>query len=35
MKKTPFSLCLNNQGHEASLEEGKVYRVIADKDADA
>ncbi len=34
-KKTQFVLCLNNQGYEASLEVGKVYRVIPDKEADA
>lgn len=28
-----FALCLNNQGYPASLEIGKLYRVIADKEA--
>ena len=25
-----FALCLNNEGYSASLEVGKVYRVIRD-----
>ena len=25
-----FGLCLNNEGYAASLEVGKVYRVVAD-----
>ncbi|MCY3744199.1 MAG: hypothetical protein OXH00_24570 [Candidatus Poribacteria bacterium] len=28
-----FGLCLNNEGHAASLESGKVYRVIQDDEA--
>lgn len=28
-----FGLCLNNEGYAASLEIGKVYRVIRDDDA--
>jgi len=28
-----FVLCLNNQGYKASLEVGKLYRVVEDKDA--
>lgn len=28
-----FGLCLNNEGYAASLEVGKVYRVIHDDDA--
>jgi hypothetical protein len=30
-----FALCLDNEGYPASLEVGKVYRVIPDKDATA
>jgi hypothetical protein len=30
-----FALCLENQGYPASLEVGKLYRVIADVDATA
>ena len=30
-----FSLCLNNEGYAASLEIGKVYRVISDNEAAA
>jgi len=28
-----FVLCLNNHGYEASLEVGKLYRVVEDNDA--
>ena len=28
-----FGLCLDNEGHTASLEVGKVYRVIQDDEA--
>lgn len=28
-----FALCLNNEGYPASLEVGKLYRVISDKEA--
>jgi len=30
-----FAVCLNNQGYEASLEVGKLYRVIPDEPAAA
>jgi hypothetical protein len=30
-----FALCLNNAGYPASLEVGKVYRVIPDDEAAA
>lgn len=30
-----FAVCLDNHGYEASLEIGKVYRVIADAQAAA
>jgi hypothetical protein len=30
-----FALCLNNEDYPASLEIGKVYRVIPDKEASA
>lgn len=36
MKENQFSqfgLCLNNEGYAASLEVGKVYRVIRDDEA--
>ena len=37
MKKeiTHFALCLNNNGYPASLEIGKLYRVIEDDEASA
>jgi hypothetical protein len=28
-----FGLCLNNRGYSASLEIGKLYRVVPDADA--
>ena len=31
--KTQFALCLNNRDYPASLEVGKLYRVIEDADA--
>lgn len=30
-----FAICLNNEGYPASLEVGKVYRVIPDEEAAA
>ena len=33
--KTQFALCLNNRDYPASLEVGKLYRVIEDADAAA
>jgi hypothetical protein len=30
-----FAICLNNEGYPASLEVGKLYRVIPDNDAAA
>jgi hypothetical protein len=34
--QTPyFAVCLNNEGYPASLEVGKLYRVIPDEEAAA
>lgn len=30
-----FALCLDNKGYEASLEVGKLYRVISDEEGEA
>ena len=30
-----FALCINKEGYEASLEVGKVYRIIPDDEASA
>ena len=30
-----FVVCLNNEGYQASLEVGKLYRFILDKEAEA
>jgi hypothetical protein len=32
---THFALCLNNDGYPASLEVGKLYRVVDDEQAAA
>ena len=29
-----FAVCINNKGYEASLELGKLYRVIPDEETD-
>jgi hypothetical protein len=29
-----FAVCLNNEGYKASLEVGKLYRVVPDREAD-
>ena len=34
-KTAHFAVCLNNNGYPASLEVGKLYRVIPDKEAAA
>ncbi len=31
--KQKFALCLNNEGYEASLEVGKLYRIVGDDTA--
>ena len=30
-----FALCLDNTGYEASLEPGKLYRIVVDEQAEA
>lgn len=32
-KESPFAVCVNNEGYTASLEVGKLYRVIPDEEA--
>ena len=32
--KARFAVCIKNKGYEASLESGKLYRVIADHEAE-
>jgi hypothetical protein len=29
-----FAVCIKNKGYEASLEIGKLYRIVADRDAE-
>ena len=33
IKEVHFAVCLNNEGYKASLEVGKLYRVIPDAEA--
>lgn len=33
MQNHQFAVCLNNEGHEASLELRKLYEVLPDADA--
>ena len=30
-QRSAFAVCINNKGYEASLEVGKLYRVIPDE----
>ena len=32
--KTRFAVCIKNKGYEASLEMGKLYRVVTDQQAE-
>jgi hypothetical protein len=32
-QETHFAVCINNKGYEASLEVGKLYRVVLDEEA--
>lgn len=34
-KSSLFALCLDNDGYKASLEVGKLYRIVPDKEAEA
>lgn len=34
MKTPQFVVCLNNEGYAASLEVGKLYRIVPDKQAE-
>jgi hypothetical protein len=29
-----YAICINNRGYEASLDERKIYRVLAEPDAE-
>ena len=29
-----FAVCVNNKGYEASLEVGKLYRIVSDQEAE-
>lgn len=35
MKELRFVVCINNKDYEASLEFGKIYQVVIDKEAEA
>ena len=30
-----FAVCINNKGNEASLEAGKLYRIVPDEEAES
>lgn len=32
-QEAQFAVCINNEGYKASLEVGKLYRVIPDEEA--
>lgn len=32
-QESQFAVCINNKGYEASLEVGKLYRMVPDEDA--
>lgn len=32
---TKFAVCIKNKGFEASLEVGKLYKVVADSEAES
>lgn len=32
-RDTQFAVCIDNEGYKASLEVGKLYRILPDKDA--
>ena len=34
-RRIQFAVCVKNKGYEASLELGKLYRVVPDRDAEA
>jgi hypothetical protein len=34
-KSHQFAVCLNNEGYKASLEVGKIYKLISDDEAAA
>lgn len=34
MRTPQFVVCLNNEGYAASLEVGKLYRIVPDKKAE-
>ncbi len=34
IRSTQFALCLDNEGYKVSLQVGKLYRVIPDKEAE-
>jgi len=37
LRKAPirFAVCIKNKGYEASLERGKLYRVLHDEEAES
>ncbi len=35
ISRVRFAVCVRNKGYEASLEVGKLYRVISDEEAES
>ena len=35
VRKILFAVCIDNQGYEASLEAGNLYRLLPDREAEA
>ncbi len=33
-RKATFAVCIDNRGYEASLEPGKLYRLLPDREAE-
>lgn len=34
-KKVQFAICMDNRGYEESLERGRAYRTVTDREANA
>jgi hypothetical protein len=34
-RETRFAVCVDNRGYEASLEAGKLYQLLPDREAEA
>ena len=34
-REVPFAVCIDNEGYQASLEVGKLYRIVPDEEAES